>query len=171
MRMAKNATLIGAVAAAVVLGAAAEGLACGDKFLVLGRGIRNRIPKAAHPASIVLYVRPGSQVAGSAKALKLHPSLAQAGHRLREVRTADELAAALRDGADVVLVDVAGIAEVSDMAQALAPNARVLPLVDKRIDDVKAAQARFPHPILVPSAPASYLKVIDSALHARQASR
>lgn len=149
----------------------ADVLACGDKFLVLGRGIRNRVPKAARPASILLYVRPGSQVADAAKALKLRSSLAQAGHTLREARTAGEMEAALRGGTDVVLVDLGGIETVTAQVQSLAPNARVLPLVDKRRDDVRAAQARFAHPILVPSAPAAYLKVIDSALDVRWASR
>lgn len=171
MRSALRVTLLGAAFLAALVATAPDVLACGDKFLVLGRGIRSRIPKAARPASIVLYVRPGSNVADSARKMKLQPSLAQAGHTVRVASSEPELVAALRGGTELVLVDLAGLPAVADQAQALAPAARVLPLVDKRADDVKAAQARFAHPILVPSAPAAYLKVIDSALHARQASR
>lgn len=42
-----------ALASAVVLAMGADALACGDKFLVIGRGIKYRVKKAEHPASIL----------------------------------------------------------------------------------------------------------------------
>ena len=150
---------------------ALDGFACGDKFLVLGRGVRFRIKRSDHPASIVLYMRPGSRMPESARRLKLQASLAQAGHRVEEVEDLQQLAAALRKGTDLVMADLSDVPSVTEKAHSAASRADIVPLVDRRHQDMKEAQARYPHAVPVPSSPPSYLRLIETAMKERRASR
>jgi hypothetical protein len=81
--------------------------ACGDKFLVIGRGVR-RIPRAAHPASILLYMNSGSQLPAAARDLKLEASLKQAGHSVAVAESPAGLKEQLGTGRfDLVIADLA----------------------------------------------------------------
>lgn len=168
MRRALVAFLLAAPVASAL---APDAQACGDKFMVLGRGVRQRIPKAKHPSAVVVYARPGSASAAAVRAANLEAVLAKAGHRVSDALSAEELAAALRNGGTVVVAGLADVEAAADQVRAVAPHARVVPLVDKKRDDQKAARARFPHAIVVPGAPAAYVKSVDGAMETRQASR
>jgi hypothetical protein len=168
MRRALLAFLLVVPATAVL---APDARACGDKFMVLGRGVRQRIPRAKHPSAVVVFARPGSPAADAARAAHLEAVLAKAGHRVSDAASAEELAAALRNGGAVVVAGLADVEAAAEQARAVAPHARVVPLVDKKRDDHKAARARFPHVIIVPGAPAAYVKSVDAAMETRQAAR
>jgi hypothetical protein len=81
--------------------------ACGDKFLVIGRGVR-RIPRAAHPASILLYMNSDSRLPAAARDLKLEASLKQAGHSVAVAQNLARLQEQLGTGRyDLVIADIA----------------------------------------------------------------
>jgi hypothetical protein len=91
--------------AVIALLVAGDLLACGDKFLVAGRGTRYQRPKNARAASIVIYANP---LSGSPRMQSL---LQRQGHHAVTVTTFDQLTAVLSGGRfDVVLAarDVAG---------------------------------------------------------------
>ena len=82
--------------AMVVFLAGAELFACGDKFLVAGRGTRYQRPKNARAASILIYANPSSE--------RMQSMLERQGHHAVTVTTFDQLSAILsRERFDVIL--------------------------------------------------------------------
>ena len=84
--------------------AGGELAACGDKFLVVGRGTRFQRPKNARAASVLIYSSPSSGLPAALRSLPVDSVLRQAGHRSTSVETPDQLSSALASGRfDVVL--------------------------------------------------------------------
>lgn len=107
-------------------------VACGDKFLVAGRGTRYQRPRNARNASIVIYANPSTDnriIVGSSR---MESMLEGRGHSATTVTTSEQLSAILRAGrVDVVLVasDMAGkikqlLSGASGAAVVLALDAR-----------------------------------------------
>ena len=95
--------LILAAAAVLVLAAGHDALACGDKFLVSGRGTRYQRPKNARAASILIYTTPAAVLDAAGKT-PLESLLKREGHRSATVATAEQLGALMAGGRfDVVL--------------------------------------------------------------------
>lgn len=120
--------VIGALIAAMPL---ANGFACGDKYVVLGRGVRfQRAYAASLPASILVYAPPAAKWASGDTRERLLSTLRLVGHRPDAVSTADELDAALRTGRyDVVLTDFTTLTETSRIGAAAATHPTVIPVV------------------------------------------
>jgi hypothetical protein len=142
----------------------AAGVACGDKFLVIGRNTK-RIPKAHHPAVVLLYLRPGSSLPAAAKEMKLGATLLQASHT---VETATD-EGALRESLaahhhDFVLVDPADAAVLERLNGTAASRPQVVPVVDKASDEtLRALQAH--HPLVIQTGRSlSYLAALDEAM-------
>ena len=107
--------------AGAVLGAAAlfgtVGLACGDKLLVIGRGVRFQHAYAPHQGSLLIYSS-GTQSGATLRSAKLQTTLKQAGHKLQTVEGASQLDGALKSGkVDVVLADFADLAGIARQLQ------------------------------------------------------
>src|SRR5712691_7079570 len=102
--MRKAMPAIGA-ALGVWLFAAPALLGCGDKFVVLGRGVRfQRVNASAHPASILIYMNPASHVPAADKEFQLQSTLKLAGHKPAVVEDQSGLEKALKSGRyDLVL--------------------------------------------------------------------
>jgi len=81
--------------------------ACGDKLVLLGRGIRfQRMIATKHPAAILVYLNPGTGISAADREYQLRSLLKLAGHRPRSVTSAAELAMELGSGKyDLVLAD------------------------------------------------------------------
>jgi hypothetical protein len=93
-----------AVVATVGLLMGADLLACGEKFLVSGRGTRYQRPKNFRAASILIYANPSSGLEAALQKLPVESVLKREGHRFTTVATADELSTILASGRfDVVL--------------------------------------------------------------------
>jgi hypothetical protein len=102
--------------------------ACGDKLIRMGRGLRSR---AAHPASILIYMQRDSVVPAAAKDLRLSAALSQAGHRIRAVERENDLESELKSGAyDIVVADASAGAIVQQM-QTGPSKPRFLPVFYK----------------------------------------
>jgi hypothetical protein len=154
------------IAAALVLaGAAVE--ACGDKFLVIGRGVR-RVQKARHPASVLLYLRPGSSLPQAAKEMNLQATLRQAGHRVDVVEETALLRRKLEGGGyDFVLADLPDAAVVAHDAGAGAGAPYVVPVVYKgRTDAMGSSQQTYPL-VIQAGRSLSYLAKVDAAMERR----
>jgi hypothetical protein len=143
------------VACVVIAGAWLSGdlLACGDKFLVAGRGTRFQRPKSARAASVLIYANPSSGLPAALKNMKVESVLKHEGHRSTTVETFDQLSAILVGGRfDVVVAASSVAAEVETLLGAAPDRAVVLALS-------------------APPKDGSLLKAIDQAVEQRDKAR
>jgi hypothetical protein len=119
----RKSTLIVTVALALL--AIDSGLACGDKFLIVGRGSRfQRAYVAVHPASLLLV---GSNVTAQRE---IQSRLKIAGHRLQVV-SVDQIPRALASARyDFILADFRDVANVGRVLVGGQSNTTVLPVID-----------------------------------------
>jgi DNA-binding NarL/FixJ family response regulator len=109
---------------------AVDMLACGDKFLIAGRGTRYQRPKNARAASVLIYNDPASAVAAAFKKAKVESLLKLEGHRATKVDTLQELSAIVASGRyDVILTANSDSATVRRLVQA-SPDAAIVIAVD-----------------------------------------
>lgn len=150
--------------------------ACGDKLLVLGRGIRFQSRHTPRAASVLLYLPPAA-TGQSLSDPNLESALREAGHTVHAVTTSDELESALRGGSyDVVLTNVTNALDLERAERAVPGKAVVLPAVylvapsgqrptrqQAKADEAKAAKD-FGVVIEVPSRPGYYCAAVDKAM-------
>ena len=113
--------------------------ACGDKFLVLGRGLRyERAYPATHPASILIY---STDVKSSKELSKI---LGKAGHKVTNVPTPDQMFSTLGSSKyDVVLISIADAPAMERKIMETPSTPSVLPVIYKAQGsefDTKAAE-------------------------------
>ena len=97
-------------------------LACGDKFVAFGHGVRlQRIYAAEHPAAILVYLPAGSPLAEPANRDRLSGLLRLAGHRPQVVSSVDEMKGAAATGEfDLILAQPADATAARDAAKSAA---------------------------------------------------
>ncbi len=143
--------------------------ACGDKFLVAGRGTRFRraaVPRAS--ASILVYADPASNLTPSRSSLPIEATLRKAGYLTTVVETSDALDSALRQGRwDLLLVDAAQSETVSTrLRQDAAPL--LLPVLSNPTGaEWKLAKKQFPALVKTTAKQNAFLESIDEALSVR----
>lgn len=149
-----------------VLFASSELNACGDKFIRMGRALRTS--RAAHPASILIYMQPNSVVPAAAKDLKLSMALKQAGHRIRAVEHESDLQAELKSGTyDIVVADASAAATV-DQIQTGNSKPRFLPVLHKPTkDQLAAAEKQYRCFLAAPGKTHQVLAEIDHVMSER----
>lgn len=83
--------------------------ACGDKFLMVGRGVKfQRAYASVYPGKLIIYAQPSTDPKASIRDPQFHKALRQAGHAVSVIEDWTLLEQALRTiSADVILVDVA----------------------------------------------------------------
>lgn len=83
--------------------------ACGDKFLMVGRGAKfQRAYASVYPGNVLIYARPSTDPKAAIRDPQLHKALRQAGHTVSIIEDWTLLEQALKTvPVDVVLVDVA----------------------------------------------------------------
>src|SRR5437879_3424539 len=114
---------------AIVFSMANPAGACGDKLLVLGRGIRFQV-LFGHPASILGYADPGSQAMTVMHDPEFQASVRKAGHKLQLISNANQLSEALKSGRyDLLLTDMTNAARLNQEVQSLASRPVVVPIV------------------------------------------
>jgi hypothetical protein len=147
--------------------------ACGEKLLVLGRGIRFQSRHTPRAASVLLYL----PQTGSGQPLSdphLESALREAGHAVHAVTTNGDLDSALRSGVyDVVLANMTDAEDLERVQATAASNAVVLPAVylvappqakqQAKADRAKAAQ-EFNVVVEVPGRPGQYCAAVDKAM-------
>jgi hypothetical protein len=97
--------------------------ACGDKFLMVGRGAKfQRAYASVHPGKVLIFARPSTAERAAIRDPQLHRALRQAGHAVSVIEDWTLLEQALRTvQVDIVLVDVAEAPRLN-AALAAAPS-------------------------------------------------
>ena len=115
--------------------------ACGDKFLVAGRGTRFQRPKTARAASVLIFADPTSATAATLKKARVESLLKLEGHRATEVRSLDELSAIMSSGRyDVILTANSDSANVQKLVKP-SPDAAIVVGVDDLVKNHTLLQA------------------------------
>jgi hypothetical protein len=158
-----------AMAVAVVLaGASAVGLACGDKFLVPGRGVRyaGRAPMR-EGATILLFVRPGSAMEAAFRASNVEARLRSAGYKPMLVSSDEQFAAAARSGSwDVVVADLMDAVTMP----AAASSSSVLPVAHEAAKtSLDATRRQYRHVVVVPAKGQAVVDAVDAVMADRAA--
>ena len=107
-----------------------ELLACGDKFLIAGRGnpFQRRNVRAA---SVLIYADPASALATTIKKAKTESLLKGEGHRTVKAQTLQELSNGVSSGRfDVILTASGDAADVQKLVQASPDPPKVVALDD-----------------------------------------
>jgi hypothetical protein len=143
--------------------------ACGDKFLMVGRGVRfQRAYAAIHPAAILIVLPPKSVKSAAVRDSRLQTALKLAGHRVEVVQSASMAEALARTRYDIVLaerVDALGAADVlpagpskpSVIGVLEDSSSAALPAGDRPFDAVLKAPQSLPE----------ILKLLDDVMTAR----
>lgn len=162
-----------AVVVALAVALPGDTLACGDKFLVPGRGVRFRgRPVHRESVAVLLYARPGSSLGETLRALSVEARLRKAGYRPTLATSEAGLESVLRVGAwDVVVVD---LADAPGIVQRLstAPAPTVLPVVYASTRaTVDAARRQYRQVVTSPTKHSSFLEAVDRAVAAQARAR
>ncbi len=164
----KHRVGIVALLGAVGLWMGADLLACGDKFLVAGRGTRYQRPKNARAASVLIYANPSTGLQAALQKLPLESVLKHEGHRSTTVETREQLSAILASGRfDVVLVSSGDAAAVEEL---LGPGADAPVMVSfcvKADGQKQPASDKSASCLKTPPKQHSLLEVIDKAVERR----
>jgi hypothetical protein len=138
--MRKRRTL-GVVAMVLAFSASSDLFACGDKFLVAGRGTRYQRPKTARAASVLIYADPTSAIAATLKKAKVESLLKLEGHRATKVQSLEELSAVVASGRyDVILAANSDSANVQRLVKP-SPDAAIIVGVDDLVKNHSLLQA------------------------------
>jgi len=143
---------------------AADAYACGDKFLVVGRGLRYSRGRSSHPASILIYMNPASRLPAAAKSVQLQAGLKQAGHTVQTVETAGQLGEALKSTKfDLVLADILDSPGLEKQVAANPAKPVVVPVLYKATsEEMAAAKSQYGCALKAPSK--DPLAAIDEAM-------
>jgi CheY-like chemotaxis protein len=144
--------------------------ACGDKFLLVGRGVEfHRAYAALYPASIVIYARPPGDAAKAIRDSRFQATLKQSGHRVLLVENDAALARALEaDRVDLILTDVADAERVSRQGAAAPSKPIVLPVMYRPTkEEAQTIEARYQCRLTSTDRTDRYLAAIDNAMKAR----
>ena len=118
--------------------------ACGDKFLLVGRGVRfQRAYAAVHPANILIYARSATDANRAIRDPQFHKTLRQAGHQLSVIEDATLFQHALRlSSFDIVLADLTEAPTIDPLA-ATSPSRPKALYVEYPTGSSKALAAQF----------------------------
>jgi hypothetical protein len=144
--------------------------ACGDKFLMVGRGARfHRAYAAIYPASIVIYSQAQRHAARAIRDPRLRADLKLAGHRVSLVEDDGALAQALAaDRVDIVLTDAEDADRTSRQAAVASSKPAVLPVMyEPTGEEAREIEARYQCRLKGSDRVDRYLAAIDDAMKAR----
>ncbi len=160
-----------ALAVVVFLGGAPAVLGCGDKFVVLGRGMRfGRASAAKFPGAVLIYANPASHMPAAMKEFRLETTLKAAGHKTRVVDSSADLEQALASSKyDIVLADIADSPGVQKESASAASKPLVVPVLYKPTPSELAAVEKKYGCLIAPasSRSADLLPVLDQAMQSR----
>src|SRR5262245_33094381 len=144
--------------------------ACGDKFVLVGRGVEfHRAYAAVYPASIVIYAKPQGHAARAISDPRLHSDLKLSGHRVLLVDNDALLARALdSDRPDLILTDVADAERLSRQAAGAPSKPIVLPVMYQPTkEEASAVEKSYQCRLTSGDRADRYLSAIDNAMKIR----
>jgi hypothetical protein len=142
--------------------------ACGDKFLRLGRSMRQRAYASVHPTAILVFV-PAKAKASDLK--DFESALKRAGHRPTLVGDLDAFSAAVGTGRFEIVISALADAPLLKARVASAPlPPQLLPIVAKASQEIREQIDReYPFSLKEYAPRQNALAVIDDAMDARLA--
>jgi hypothetical protein len=153
------------VAAGLVLAGHSFSVACGDKLLTLGRGIRFQSRHTPRPATVLLYVPTTARTSATVADPRLESALREAGHKVHTAVSGVEVEEALRSGRyDVVLADLPEIPEIEKTAAGLRPSPILLPVVAQGTAEEADAKKQFRIVLRIPGRTGHYCAAVDKAM-------
>src|SRR5262249_52936914 len=140
--------------------------ACGDKLLILGRGVRFLVDTADYPARILMYVNPASLGSEPFEDAQLQLIVEKACHRLRSVKRKEALVSALKTGRyDLVLADFSDAAGLEEIVQSAPSRPMLLPWLYKATPAEKSrAEQRYQLFLKAPSSVGHFLSTVDRTM-------
>jgi hypothetical protein len=144
--------------------------ACGDKFVVVGRGVEfHRAYAAVYRALIVIYAKPDGHAAKAISDPQLQKDLKLAGHQVVLVENDALLARALEsDHPDLVLTDVADAERLSRQAAGAPSKPTVLPVMYRPTkEEATAIEKSYQCRLTSGDRADRYLSAIDNAMKIR----
>ena len=119
------------IAVAAALASLDVAVACGDKYVILGQGVRfERAYAAARPATILVYIPASAKLAAPQYRERLITALRLVGHRADAVSTSDELHSAVgANRYDLILTELGTEAELAALARDAQRHPTVIPIV------------------------------------------
>jgi ABC-type amino acid transport substrate-binding protein len=166
--MVQRLWIAGAVLGSAALLSGTAVLACGDKLLAIGRGVRFQRAYAATQANLLIYST-GTQRDAILSSTKLQTTLKRAGHKLQIVEGDSQLDEALKSGkVDVVLVDFGDLGRITRLLQSAPSKPSILPILFKPSKaELAAAQREYKFVLKAPADETQYLIAIDEAMKFR----
>ena len=162
--MSRTVLLVVALAVSVpVLYPVAQ--ACGDKFLMVGRGAKfQRAYASVYPGKVLIYARPSTDAKAAIRDPQLHRALRQAGHAVSVIEDWTLLEQALKvTPVDVVLVDVAEAGRLQAAMSASLTHAEALYVAFPKAMPPKDVICRLKSS----DRPLRYLDEVENAMKAR----
>jgi hypothetical protein len=161
--------MLAAGLAGAVLAMGGDAMACGDKLVIVGRGMRPKRVKGSVPASILVYADPRGSMPAALEEGHLRRDLEKAGHRVRSVGTREELDSALDTGTyDLVFTDIKSAPAIQTEAKGASSKPTVLPTLFNPSDADLAAATRDYHCVVkAPGSQKDYLAVVNEAMAIR----
>jgi hypothetical protein len=143
--------------------------ACGDKFLLVGRGVRfQRAYAAVHPANILIYARSTTDANRAIRDPQFHKTLRQAGHQLSVIEDATLFQHALRlSSFDIVLADLTE-APAIDSLLATTPSQPKALYVEYPTGSTKALASQFMCELKAGDRATRFLDRIEEEMKARR---
>jgi hypothetical protein len=157
---------IAVLGAATLFGSVA--FACGDKLLVIGRGVRFQRAYATHQSDLLIYFS-GIRSGAALESGKLQSTLKQAGHRVRSVDGASQLDEVLKsEKVDVVLVDFADLTAITQELHSAPSKPVVIPILFRPSKaELATAQKEYRFALKAPADAVQFLMAIDEAMKSR----
>lgn len=143
--------------------------ACGDKFLLLGRGVRfQRAYAAIHPAAILLVMPPKSVKGAAIRDSRLKTALQMAGHRVDVVQAAKLQEVLAGSRFDIIMAERTDAAAIKNAMTAAVKKAAIVGVVeDLGTADGTAARLGFDAVLKTPQPLPDILRLLDDVMKAR----
>lgn len=147
--------------------------ACGDKFLLVGPGVKfKQMYASVYPGHILVYAGPALGPKAPIRNTNLHKTLRQAGHRVSVIEDASLLEQAIqKGGVDVVLVDLTDARQADGLALASPSRPKVVPVLPKRNTPGPDLLQQFQYKLKASDNSMQWLNVIEEAMKARVMAR
>jgi hypothetical protein len=143
--------------------------ACGDKFLMVGRGVRfPRAYAAIHPASILIVVPPTSVKNAAVRDSRLQKALKMAGHRVETVAPGNLADFLGRTRYDIILAEGTDAFAIPDVVLAGQVKPSVVGVLeDPSAGELAAARQQLQAVLKTPQPLSEILRLLDDVMTTR----
>lgn len=140
--------------------------ACGDKFLMVGRGAKfQRAYASVYPGKILIYARPSTDPKAAIRDPQLHKALRQAGHSVSVIEDWTLLEQALKTvPVDVVIVDAGEASRLQTIMTSSLAHPDALYVADARSVPPQQIVCRLKSS----DRPLKYLDEVENTMKARR---